>query len=146
MDLIKGEELLMLLCDGNLTLTSARVRFHQTESGKSRTISITLDSVVSCSLNTISTPRLLIYGVLAFGFAFILHSQASPDLFIFELLVFLAGIICIIAFFLGRSTLLTISSAGEKIIIPIRGSGKEPFLQFIDTLEHAKLFNAQRKL
>ncbi len=136
MKLLTDEKILLEANDGILTLTTHRVRLDQRDSGRSKLVGITLDAVASCGLVTRNVPSLLVIaaGIAAFGL--VQFSQGSGGTGVFLLLVAAAFIA---AYFLTRSSVLAITSAGEAIAVALKGMGHDAVEEFIETLEKAKL-------
>src|SRR6266568_432792 len=127
MDLIKGESVI-LDADG-LRLTSHRVRREVVTRGHSSTVSITLDSVASCGMVTRSYPVLLALALLAalFGFVASRSGQAASAIGIGIGI----AVVLVVVYFLSRSAVLEISSAGGKIVVAARADRKDLLAKLI---------------
>lgn len=133
---IAGERLLLEANGGILVLTTHRVRLMQSNQGDQKVISITLGAVVSCGLTTVSYPAVLGLGVVAAVTGLGLLTTSEPGvggLFLFS------AVVCVLAFFVGRRAVLEVASAGARIQVDAKRMNPALLMEFIDTLERAKL-------
>jgi hypothetical protein len=103
--LLPGEEVVMSL--DNLTLTTKRVRYDSTVFRSSSFISVTLDSVASCGLETKSFPILLLLAALALIGAY--TQRVYPP---WVLLV--AAAVLAIAYFLTRRAVISLPRTVDR--------------------------------
>lgn len=139
MGLLQGETVLMSSDNNTLVLTNYRVRYDAKEGGASRYIGITLDAVSSCGLVTRSHPILLILAAIAVfgGFAGFMGRMNGDSYLAFGLVI---GAILLLAYFLARSAVFSISSnGGEAIVVPAKGMAREKIVEFLQAVEDAKL-------
>ncbi len=116
-----------------LTLTTKRVRYDSVVFGSSIFISITLDSVASCSLATKSYPILLLLGALALIGAF---SQSGDAHWWF----LVAAAVLAVAYFLTRRAVISIASnGGQTILVPAQGMSRNSIIEFLEAVEREKL-------
>ena len=113
--LLPDERVIMQSDKDILTLTTKRVRYNAVEFGSSHLISITLDSVASCSLTTRSFPILVLLAAAAIILALIMHEEEDAVYFLF----FVAIVLGVVYFLTRRAVLIIASNGGEKIIVPI---------------------------
>lgn len=131
--MLAGEQKLLESQNGALVLTSSRVRFDGKAGGQTRLVSMALESVASCCLTTRSYPFILAVAALALLYG--LTANGAPRLASF---IFSVG--AVVVFFVSRSAVLEICSAGgEKVAVAVQVVGKEETVAFIDALESAKL-------
>lgn len=131
-ELVRDEQVIMTSDNDALVLTSERVRYKSKVWGYSEFTSITLASVASCGIKTKSHPILLILAAALFVFAF-----AERNL---QLYLILFSMILVIAYFMTRRAVLSISSnGGESIVVPIKNMKLEVVTRFVDALEDQKL-------
>jgi hypothetical protein len=122
---------------GGVIVTTFRVQVHGGTSSSSRFVSMTLDSVASCSFDTSSQPGLLVLAVLMAigGIVMVTQHQAG---FVAGLLV--GAVICLALYFATRRSALTIASkGGENIAVTVPALHGEAMQLFIDTVERSKL-------
>lgn len=134
---IPGERIILTSDNGVLTLTNYRVKHDAKISGKSKFLSITLESVSSCGLVTRTNPALLIIAAIlgALGvFGFIGQgNQYAPGML-------LLGLCFGVAYQLTKSGGITISSnGGEEIFVSTKSMSHESTLVFIEAVTEAKL-------
>ena len=135
MKLLPGEKQLVEGGNGVLTLTTHRIRFDAKGSGNARLVSMTLDSVASCGLVSRSNP-LLILAALFVGGSGILFARQLGSTSVYALGF---AIILGIAYFLSRASVLSIASGGESIQASVKGMNHAAVVDFIDSVEEAKL-------
>jgi hypothetical protein len=140
-DLLPNEKIIRQTKDGLLTLTTHRVRFDKHTVGLSSMVSITLDSVVSCSLVKKSHPLLILFGAIlsAFGVYYVDTHKGKSGSPLGGPALLLFGIALILAFFITRKAHLKISSAGESILISAEGMKRDSITDTIKDIEKAKL-------
>lgn len=136
--LLPDERVLLQSTDGQLTLTTHRVRHDHSEGfGHSRVVGITLDSVASCGLVHVRFPVLLgLALVLAAIGLYLTLSDGSAAAGLFVLMS--AGFATLLYFILGRAVLV-VASAGERISVAAKGMTADALAEFVDALERAKL-------
>lgn len=134
MKLLVDERELIATNDRLLILTSHRIRLDARVLGRTRLVSITLDSVVSCGIVTRSYPILLAIAALAGLYGVTLSNQRGQSL---GTALFVAGLL-VVAYFLTRSATLSIASAGAAIEVPASGMGHDALVEFVDAVESAK--------
>lgn len=134
MNTVQGERVLLESSGKVLTLTSHRVRYEAKASGHSKVIGITLDAVASCGLVTRSYPVLLAIAGLA-GIGGLVSRNGSSN----GSLLFVAAVILVLAYFITRSAVIEVASAGERIRVSAKGMSRESLMEFIDNVEAAKL-------
>ena len=138
------ERVLLEANRGVLVLTTRRVRLAQTSFGHASVVSITLDSIASCGLVTLTYPALLavafVSAIMGLGFLVLAHEK---DAFYFAIGMFflLSALVWILVFLVTRRGVLELASAGAKIQMDAKGLGRDALMEFIDTLERAKLSN-----
>ena len=131
--LLADEQIVLSADNDVLILTSKRVRYRSTLWGRSDLVSITLDSVASCGLTTRSYPIALIIAAALLVIAFIERNDAATYLV-------LLSVILVVAYFLTRRAVLSISSnGGQAILVPTKGMSPDSITKFIDALEKQKL-------
>lgn len=135
MVLLPNEKILMQSDKNILTLTTHRVRKETKARGQSAIVSITVDAVASCEVVSTSFPILLGLGVLGIlGGAAIFSSDAGSGL-----VGILVGLALLAAYFVARTSVLKITSAGDAIVLPTKGMKPEQLAEFIDAVERQKL-------
>jgi hypothetical protein len=137
MELLPGEAKLSEASDGSVLLTSHRLRLDQGPGRAKQFVSVTLDSVASCSLGTHSYPFLLLLALLLVTGGFQLGGERLATVS-FGIGAFMA-LGCVVLYFLTREQVITVRSAGDPIRIRTRGVARAACIQFIDDLEGAKL-------
>jgi hypothetical protein len=135
LDLCPGEKVLLEVNGGVLTLTTHRVRMDDSARGGRHLISMTLSSVESCGIVTHSNP-FLIFLSLGLALGAVLVGQQLVEV---AATLLLGGALSVGAYFATRRVVLAISSAAEKIVVPVSGNGRESLVRFVDSLERAKL-------
>ncbi len=133
-DLLPDEQVVMTSDEELLTLTTKRVRYHGEAFGTSRIISITLDAVASCGVITQRFPLFLLFAVVALiGAGFAPSSDAQTVLVG-------VGIVLIVAYFMARRGLISISSqGGDHIVVPTKGMSQSDAMEFVEAVEREKL-------
>jgi hypothetical protein len=131
---IPGETPLVTSDAGVLSLSNYRVKFDAQTRGASKFVSIPLDTVSSCGLVTRSFPTLLIIAAAIVLLAFTQQETTTHYAFLF------VGIGFILAYFVTRAGVITISSAGgESIVVPAKGMSRDQILYFLESVTEAKL-------
>lgn len=131
---VPGERVLKTSDQGVLELTNYRVKFDAAAKGSSKYVSIPLDAVAFCGLTTRSYPWLLAAAGIAGVAAFM-----QPQVPIRYLLLFV-GAALVIAYFITRSGMITVSSnGGEPIEVRASGMSHEQIILFLDAVLEAKL-------
>lgn len=136
MKLLDGEKKLLESDNGNLLLTSHRIRYEESQVGQGEIRSILLDGLSFCGMTATSKP---ILAILA-GTFFLLFIMAAMQGSRQEVLIILLalGIICAIIWAITRRQVLELASSGGVIRVNIKGMNKETVREFIDTVEAAK--------
>src|SRR4051812_33611842 len=126
--LLPGEQVVMSSDKNILTLTTKRVRFDSTAFGSSEFVSITLDSVASCSLVTRSYPVLLLIAALAFlGGLY----QGGDN----RTVLIGAAVVCVIIYAITRRAIVSIgSNGGASINAPARSMGRGKIIEFLEAV------------
>lgn len=136
MEFFDGEHKLMEVGDGIIVLTNFRVYREERSPGFFSVRSITLDAVSSCRVEQTSS---LIFIVIAIAFGlvsvFLLGSQWRS----YASIGFLACFLSICLYYLSRKAVFVITSANGSIGININPNKIEPWLDFIDALDEAKI-------
>lgn len=131
MKFIDGEEKILESNNGELVLTTHRVRLDTKSLGKRRITSILLHELCSCELSHRSYPILLLIAVIGLVVAATGSSEAMS-----------AGaaitIISLISFFISRKQVLSLATPGAPIIMETKGMKPEKIKEFIDETEIAK--------
>lgn len=135
MDLMQGEKMLLESDNGELVLTSHRVRYENNRMAYGRITSIMLDSLTSCEIAYVNQPLWLF---LAAIIALLTLSQMND----INGSSFMGGML-IAAFFVGvysltRRQALSLASPSASIKVNISGMSTETAKRFIDTAEKAK--------
>lgn len=136
MKLFEGEEKILESDDGDLVLTTHRLRHDKKSFGKRKITSILLNELSSCELSHRSHPILLILAILGLivtGIATI-ESGKADDILAFAIPTF----ILFIAYFLTRRQVMQLSTAGSPIVVALKGMKPETVKEFIDETEIAK--------
>jgi hypothetical protein len=131
MELMKGEKQILESDQGQIILTTHRVRLDISMVGRRKIVSMMLNEVSSCSLKYKSNTTLIILAVASFVLGIMGGSKTI-----------VGGIIgaCIFgaAFYITRKQVLTISSSGESMSIETKGLSSSEVAEFIDSAEKAK--------
>ncbi len=131
---IPGEKQLIASDTGILSLSNYRVKFDVQTRGTSKFISIPLDAVSSCGLVTRSFSVLLVIAAAAILLAFTQHEIAN------RYALWFVGLGFIVAYFITRSGVITISPSGdESIVVPAKGMSREQILYFLESVTEARL-------
>jgi len=131
--LLPDEQVVTNFDNGNLILTTKRVRYDSVLLGKSNFISITLGSLASCGLVTRSFPILLLLGAIGLIGALLLRD-------IERFMSFAIASIMVVAYFLSRQAVLSIASnGGQAILVPTKGIKRDSIIGFIEAVENEKL-------
>jgi len=122
-----------------LILTSNRVRYFKSNWGESDIISIMLTEVCSVSIHFKSN---IIFIILTFV-SLILTFTMSESVKVNNFMAIGIGVSLFfgLGYFLTRKHLITIASAGDKINFNVQGLSNESVIEFLDTLEIAKISN-----
>ncbi len=154
MKLLPGESVIMQSDDKLLTLTTQRLRLDAQAGGRSKVVSLTLDSLSSCGLVTSSRPFLLGLAALsALGGGVILNGvfngrftqKATSAAGAIGGLCLACAVVLVLAYLLTRSALLEFESmGGEKMPVPAKGLAREALVNFLDAVELAKLNHLSR--
>ena len=132
-EMLKDEQVVLSSENDALILTTERVRYKSEVWGSSELVSMTLNSVASCVYKTKSYPIILILAAIVIVVAFAERGDITAYLVILS-------VILVVAYFLTRQAVLSISSnGGEAIVAPVKGMSQERITKFIDALENEKL-------
>ena len=137
MQLMSAEEILHRLKSSaaETTLTTHRLRYIEKSAGSVNITSIMLEEICSCGISYKSNPWL-------FFLSFISAVASIAVLLVTGITYAWAGmvlaIIFLIAYFVSRSGIITVSSAGSSVNIRTTGISLDEQNQFIDDLELAK--------
>lgn len=140
--LLPEERVVMRSDKDILTLTTRRVRYDSSVLGGSSFISITLDSVASCSFHTKSLPLLLVLGAVALIGAFTQYGGT-------RLALFGIAVVLVITYFITRRSIISIgSNGGQAIHVPAGGMNRASVVEFLEAIESEKLIgiNSHRDL
>ena len=134
MKLLADEKVIMSSDEDIVVLTNYRVCYNEVVGGASKYIGITLDAVASCAFVTKSRPLILALAIIAVLGGFLIGQKDSV------VLGFVLGAILAVVYFITRRAVLQISSnGGEHIVVPAKGLGRTKILDFLRTVEEAKL-------
>jgi hypothetical protein len=127
---IDGEKKIMESGNGELILTTHRVRYDSKIMGKQTIVSMMLDEVCSCEMNYKSNAILVLLAGLSFlaGFSGIYLPLVGIGI----------ALVLLAIYFITREQYLTISSAASAINVKVKGMKVELIKEFIDALESAK--------
>ena len=131
--LLPGEQVVMSSDRDTLTLTKKRVRYDSAVLGSSSFVSITLDSVASCSLATKSYPLLLLLGAL------VLIGALTQGGDVQVMFIFSAAVLAVIYFLTRRAVIAIGSNGGREILVPTKGMSRAAIIEFLDAIEREKL-------
>lgn len=132
MKLFEGEEKILESDNGELVLTTHRVRHDSKSLGKRKITSLLLQELSSCELSHRSYPALLI--VAAIGLVIAAAGGSSNAMGVGVAV----SIISVISFFSSRKQALCLATAGGQIIVETKGMKPEGVKNFIDETEIAK--------
>jgi hypothetical protein len=122
--------------DRRVTLTTHRVRYNSSSTGRGHIISIMLEKISSIEIHYKSWILILLIGILLIVGGLIMGVQDKKDIMILGLIV---GGFCILIYFLTRKHIVTIASdGGAKINFQTKGIKREALLDFINKIEVAK--------
>jgi hypothetical protein len=134
-NLMPGEKVLLESDNGKLVLTSRRVSFEASAAGMAEFTSIMLEELASCQITHTSKPILLVLAVLSvLGGAYFNTSRDSTALVIGVI----AAVLFVIAYFVTRTQVISLASAGATIHAGTQGMSMDTARQFIDKAELAK--------
>ncbi len=132
MKLIDGEENILESKNGELILTTHRVRLDTKSLGKRKITSILLRELSSCELAHRSYPILLLIMVIGLIVAGV---GGNSDAMVGGVAV---AVIALIAYFLTRRQALCFASAGASLLVETKGMKPDYVKNFIDEAEIAK--------
>ena len=140
MKMLRDERELISTNERLLILTTHRVRVDAKVAGRTKLVSITLDSVASCGVATQTHPLLMGAAVLVglFGVFGLVQQQNSAEG------AFIVAAVFAIAYVLTRKAILRIASAGDAIEVPASGMSHADLAAFVDAVEEAKLAFVRR--
>lgn len=130
MKLLPGEREVVRTNGGILVLTTHRVRLDQQEAGRSQIVSIMLDQVASCGLITKSYPLLLLFAITVALLALWMRQIGAAVV---------GGGFFVALYWFSRRAILSVASSGAAIEIGATGLSREALVDFIDSVETAKL-------
>ncbi|EHO40471.1 hypothetical protein Calab_0833 [Caldithrix abyssi DSM 13497] len=132
-NLLPDEQVILESDNKILTLTNKRIRYDYEKMGGSDFISITLDSVSSCGLETKSYPVFLVLAFISMFGVFVLESDGK----IFAFVLFL---LFIFIYFITRKAFFIISSnGGQNIQLPASSMSRSAIIEFLETVENEKI-------
>lgn len=131
MELLSNEKTIQESANGQLVLTTHRVRFDgKNTTGETKIVGIMLDEVSSCELTVKSRPVLLLLAIIFIIVAFTVDGS---------FLAGLIGAVCLgAAFWLTRKQTMSISSAAASIDVEVKGMSVAKIRELIDSVEKAK--------
>ncbi len=132
MKLIDGEVKILESDNGELVLTTHRVRLDTKSLGKRKITSMLLQELSSCELSHRSYPILLLIAVIGVVIAV---AGGNPDAIGAGAII---AIISLISFFVTRKQALCLATAGAPIIVETKGMNPDYVKNFIDETEIAK--------
>ncbi|MHB2150134.1 hypothetical protein ACX8XP_13830 [Calditrichota bacterium LG25] len=101
-------------------------------------ISITLDSVSSCGLETKSYPVFLVLAFISLVGVFVIEDDGK----IFAVVLF---ILFLSIYFLSRKAFFVISSnGGQNILLPAYSMSRNALIEFLETVENEKIKYLER--
>lgn len=134
--LFERERLISQSDNNEITLTSHRIRYNSSSTGRGHVISIALEKISSIEIHYKSWILVLLLGILFVGAGIIIGANNNGEAMI---LVLILGGVCILLYFLTRKHVVTISSdGGAKINFETKGMKRETLLDFINKIEVAK--------
>lgn len=134
--LFQGETLISESDNNEITLTSHRVRYNSSSSGKGDIISIALEKISSIEIHYKSWILILLLGILFAAGGMVMGVNDRGGAMVMGLAV---GGVCVLLYFLTRKHVVTISSdGGAKINFETNGMKRDTLLDFINKIETAK--------
>ena len=121
----------------NLTLTSHRVCYHSEISGQTRTVSIMLEDVCSCSAGLSNPWILLLLGIVVIVLGLLILVKGSDAGGVAVLFVGF-GIALMIAYFFLRHVQIVVASAGATIRVNAFGMKAPEMAAFVAKVAQAK--------
>lgn len=132
MKCFENEELILASENNRVVLTTRRIR--QAES-KTDLTSIMLEKVSSVEVRYRRWIVILLTGIVCIGTGCFLLVENRQE----AVLLLGIGALCVLAYFLTRKHIVSISSdGGARIFFTTRGMSKETVLDFVERLEEAK--------
>lgn len=128
MNLMNGERKLLESGNGELTLTTHKVRFDTKQWGVDHVTSIMLEELVSCQIRYASNPTLLIVAGFAVLAAIIADALAGV----------VVALILVAIYFFARTQVISLESASATINLKLSGMTIDKAKEFIDQVEAAK--------
>ena len=133
--LLDNESIITQSDENVITLTNLRLRYSDSQWGKSDTVSMLLEKISSIEIHYRSKTILVILAIFATVGGLIGGANGDDE---FIALGIGAGIVLIILYLFSRKHYLTISSdGGGKIHFHTKGMKKEVLLDFINKIESA---------
>lgn len=132
---IDGESIVLESTNGELRVTTHRVRYLLKRTGSTRFVSMMLDAITSCEVTHTSFPALIVIAVLVFlaGIAMNTSRDSTPSV----IGAVLAGIV-IVVYFATRRQVVRISSPSAHIDVLLIGIGFDEAVRIVDAIEVAK--------
>lgn len=134
--LFEGESLITQSGDKTISLTSHRIRYNANSTGNAYIVSIMLEKISSIEIRYTSWIIVLVIGVILLAGGILLGSQNNGDAMVVGIV---AGLVCILLYFITRKHIVSIASdGGAKINFQTKGLKREAILEFINKIEVAK--------
>ena len=131
MKLINEEKTLLESNNGQLVLTTHRVRFDgKSTTGETKIVSILLDELCSCELTVKSYPILILLAALSLLYAFVGINSTLAGI--------VGAVIFGVAFWFTRKQTLSLASAGAAINVESKNMKLVEVREFIDSVESTK--------
>jgi len=133
--LLDGEQVIMQLNGDVITLTNLRLRYTNSQWGKTHIVSLLLEKISSIEIHYRSKIIFVILAIFAIAGGLIAGANGDEE---FIGVGIGAGVVLIILYLISRKHFLTISSVGGgKIHLHTKGMKREKILDFINQLESA---------
>jgi len=132
--LMPGESILSYSDNGLLTLTTHRVRYMNKVWGQANFISIMLEKISSVQVTYLSYPIFLGIGIFLILIGLMWGYQD-----VWAVILIVAGIVAVIAYFAARTSVCVIAAdGGAKIQFRTEGMSTETLIDMMDKIERAK--------
>jgi len=133
-DLVPGERVVAGLAKEAVVLTNRRVRLDTSGSGRTRLVSMALESVASCGLETRAYPLLLVFAGFAALLALVLGGEEE------RLVLLVVAAALAVMYLLSRQAVVSIASrGGQAIQVPVKGQKREAIVAFLEAVEREQL-------
>jgi hypothetical protein len=138
--LLPGEHVITHSPDGQATLTSHRIRFRDSVTGRVRITSIMLDNLASVDVNYRSLVIMLYLAILFFCVSMIsiISGYNNNDTGVKEISLGSFGIslLCVLLYWISRRHTISLASkGGASIHIRVRGADEVDIVDFVDKVE-----------